>query len=725
MQEIKLIFNSASFAENEGHIVTYRHLFESAFSDINEREDFDAIAKRVKNVPVGDEPHSFIILSISQEESETKVIGGLVADWYDGCSAIHLTYIVVDQASRGNNIARILIREGLEKMKAIIQDHWCAVLTHVFFESNSPWEQGVDSFNKSTRLLIFHKLGARWIDIPYVQPPLDESKNKVKTLFLMVFPDLITCAGKVSQKETFDFLSKLYVGLGITKPEEDPDFQAMMLSLNEQANEDGNLELKKIPGEFPKYKFSKASVTWHVIENPFEDQADKKDREPCETFYSYERDLMNFQGQRQSPFSTRLIVRGFENQAIIKFPDHYEFISEGRKHRLFTNNPEINVNIALSCTNFHNSRIRIWSFTITPGHREVFSEYDIIKLATLFGSCQENCKLKDDIRILTCSNGPEFRPESYLKQFGSWKQMPEFQFTGTGIIQIDSKETSRDNAECNDSFAELYSSFSAKSEKNSIFLEEKYYSDKNFRDLLNSICGITLGICDFNRMGSQEVADTLRPINVCLDSFMILARGELISISSEDEILEDVFHTIGVSPYLLIPSVFLTYNEHIVSLVKKQVDTVLDKAPNSLPITKLEESLRDALNLSNKYLIPPFQYPTEQNIEREGNRQRNIGELVVQGQNRMEELKTIISQLQNERSAAISALISAALFLLSLIQVYQIFVPSGVENPNKLRVYLIVSTLIVAGLFFLMIGKNTWFNGLFRRVFRRKRKTQS
>jgi hypothetical protein len=725
MQDLKFIFNSASYAENEGHILTYRHLFESAFPDINEREDFNAIVKRVTTEPAGEEPHSFIILSVSLEGSETKVNGGLIADWYDGCPAIHLTYIVVDDASRGRNVAKILIRDGMEKMKAIIRDNWGAVLTPVFFESNSPWEQGVDSFNKSTRLLIFHKLGARWIDIPYVQPPLDASKKKVRTLFLMVFPDLNTCAGKVSQQETVDFLSKLYAGLGITRPEEDPDFQTMMKSLSEQTDEEGHLKLKTVPGEFPKYKFSKVSVTWHVIENLSEEQAGKKDREPCETFCSYERDLMNFQGQRQPPFSTRLIARGFDNQAIIKFPDFYEYISEGRKQRLFTNNPEINVNIALSCTNFHNSRIRIWSFTITPGYGEEFSEYDIIKLATLFSSRQENCNLKDNIRILTSPNGTEFKPESYLLKFGSWRQKPEFQFTGTGIIQIDSNETSGEGAECKDSFAVLYSSFSAKPEINTIFLEEKYNNDLYFRDLLNSMCGITLGIFDFNRMGSQEVTDTLRPINVCLDSFMILARGALISISSEDEILKEVYNTIGVSPYLLIPSVFLTFNEHIVSLGKKNVDSVLDNEPSSQPITKLEKSLRDSLNLSNKYLIPPFQYPTEQNIEREGNRQRNIEELAVQGQARREELKTIISQLQNERSAAISALISAALFLLSLIQVYQFFVPQGTDNPNYLRIYLILSILIVAGLFFLMIGKNTWFYGLFRRLFKRKRKLQS
>jgi len=323
MSELNYIFDESTLAANEDHLLAFRQLFESAFPDDNEREDFSAITRRVVTEPIGDEPHTFIILSTEDSGFEVKVTGGLIADWYANCTAIHLTYIAVDPSARGKNIAKSLIREGIKEIKVIIREVWEAVLTTVFFESNIPWEQGNDSFSKTARLTIFHRLGAKWIKIPYVQPPLDISKNKVKTLFLLVFPDNETSDGTVTRKETVDFLGRLYKGLGITDPSDDPDFRPMEDALLNISDEDDNLFLADIPGEFPRYRYKKVSVTWHFVENQAQKSEICEENKFCETFCSYEKDLMNFQGQQHPPFSTKLITKCEDAPAKIKFPDHW------------------------------------------------------------------------------------------------------------------------------------------------------------------------------------------------------------------------------------------------------------------------------------------------------------------------------------------------------------------------------------------------------------------
>jgi hypothetical protein len=275
-----------------------------------------------------------------------------------------------------------------------------------------------------------------------------------------------------------------------------------------------------------------------------------------------------------------------------------------------------------------------------------------------------------------------------------------------------------------DSFDEFYSQFSDSGGIKPGPFTMKYYEDNKFEDLMNTFCGITLGIFDFHRMDSQEVIDTLRPINVFSDSLMIIARGNLVSISREDDILEDVLLGIGISPYLLIPSAYLAHNEYTVSSVKKQIDAVLEELGKNknISIAILEEILRDSQDkLNNKFLISPFQYPTESNIVNEGYLQRGIGNLAIYVKLRIEELSTQIDQKTHFRATIIEAAMTSFLLLISLLQIYSL-IESWFTNKNIFRVvFTVVSVFLMAGFFLLVLGKNNWMNNFIRRIFRKKR----
>jgi hypothetical protein len=230
---------------------------------------------------------------------------------------------------------------------------------------------------------------------------------------------------------------------------------------------------------------------------------------------------------------------------------------------------------------------------------------------------------------------------------------------------------------------------------------------------MNTFCGITLGIFDFNRMDSQEVIDTLRPINVNSDSLMIIARGNLLSISKEDEIMEDVLPGIGVSPYLLIPSSFLSHNEYTVSSIREKIDDVLEELGKNrnISISVLEKILRDSQDkLNNKFLISPFQYPTETNIVKEGYLQRGIDNLAIYVKLRIEELSTQIEQKTHFRATVIEAAMTSILLLISLLQIYSL-IESWFEDQNQFRlVFISLSIILMSGFFILVLGKNNRIN---------------
>jgi len=55
--------------------------------------------------------------------------------------------------------------------------------------------------------------------------------------------------------------------------------------------------------------------------------------------------------------------------------------------------------LSVSYSNIENSENTIWHLTVAPEENQYFTECDMIKLTSMFGSSQEESKLKDEIRI--------------------------------------------------------------------------------------------------------------------------------------------------------------------------------------------------------------------------------------------------------------------------------------------------------------------------------------
>ena len=646
---MQYLYDSNSLAKNAASVNRFRLLYENGFPDPNEREEFGVILNRVKGEKQSYEPHSVMVL-IGNE-----VAGGMIADWYAGSACLHLTYLIIDEKERGKGIARKLIEEGVPGLKKWIREKSGVEIKNVFFESNNPEKTITDNFPPEKRLRIFSGLGAKWIDIPYVQPALDADKKNVENLLLLTFPQFNTNGNKIKTAEIENFLKDLYVSLGVNNWKNNPVFQKMQESLIQAQDARGEIALKPVPvfeTEQPRHEFRKASVTFHFTEEPAlsGEDAGRKEPERGDFFYSFERDILNFQNQKKLPFYST-----FQHQlaSVLEVPRACRYTSEGKLHILQSARTALAVKTSVSTTFFPLSQVNVWHLTISPATNAFFTEYDLIKLATLFGSSQEASPVKDQIRI-KIANGPEagFTPSGFIRHIGQIPDSSKLTGSGTGIVEIDLEGTSN----LPEKFLESFLS-----------PQEDSLTDP-LRSFAKVICGIILGIFDFARMDEEEIRDTIQPVMPNTSSFMVLCRGMLLKISNPDEIMEAVKEYTAVSPYLVIPSAVLAHNEHLLQKTLRELDRTLDPASgiNLASLENIHSRLKAVIN--SQYLSDNFQYQSEQTIIRVGNLQRGILNIREKIANRLEELSEHIATKREKKSNLSDAFINAFLSLIAMVQ---------------------------------------------------------
>ena len=649
---MKLIVDSKSYSEQVLLINSFKEIYISAFPDINEREDFDVILQRVFWNKQPNEPHSILILTATDGKNP-EVTGGLIADWYENSKAIHLIYLVIAEKFRGKGIAKKLVNEGVTAIKQWIEKEKKIEIRNVFFESNNPEKTKNDNFDTIARLEIFSQFGAKWINIPYIQPALDTKKREVDNLFLLSFTQFNVKGDKIPEIEIIAFLKDLYLSLGQT--DKNKSFVRMQKALEKLINTDGDIELQYIP-ETSFYKFCKSSVTWHFVqENKYQIETSLNN-----PFSSFEKDLLNFHNQKlkEPPFNSVFKVL-FQNAKII-FPAEYSYTSEGRKHTKTTKTDriELEINLSISYTKIEISDKTIWHVTFTPKKNHYFTECDLIKLSTMFGSSQEQSTVKDNLKItIENENLIGIKPDELISRLGFAEKDSQLKNLQTGIIQI---ETSELDAIQKINFNDFFKIFRNKSKSE--------IENDSLKQFSKTLCGIILGIFDFNRMDYDEIFDTIQPIVQAESSFIVLCRGTLFKISEEDEIMESVSNHVVVSPYLLVPNMVLAYNEFILMQAKNEVDSSLKPGQNK-SFKSLETSQRKVRNILNvQYLSNIFQYPSEKEIVEFGNSQRGIINLYDLILKRLEELSELIDTKKANKANLSDAILNALLGFIAAIQ---------------------------------------------------------
>jgi len=592
-----------------------KKIFISAFPDPNERESFaDDILPRI-SYTVKDEPQTYCTLVLDENKN---VIGGLVADWYSDCESLEIIYIAISPDKRRNGIGSCLLKYSIDQIRESVAKEF-KIIKHIFIEVDIP-DLPKDSTSSSEnvmdpteRISVWEKWGAKRIPINYIQPSLSAGKAPVSHMMLMRLPASQTESNDtIPQKDLKDFLKSFYEGLHAGN---DSALDKMIEDIN-MVSRLNNILLEDLV-ESPSVCISDSSVTSHF---QIKAKTGIKLPETCIDFNSYECDLMNYINQKNRPFKTKLVKLLTDIPLVM--PSFYKYTSEGITHYYRTRSKELlsDISVSISCPADTDNIDPIAHISIRPSVGSSFSELDFIRMITAFGSRQEDYRSDSDIYFKI--NGKLMNQKQILMSLLDVREEKMIINTGEGVSQFDIKG---------------FKPYEKQTElsKESFFktlISEKITADP-FKKV---ICGLVLGIFDYNRMNSAEVEDTLRPIVTSNDSVIILSRGHVFKIEDMDDDDLKSMQRIIVSPYLLVPSTALAFN----GIALEECETLIINILNnrfSLNITKVIQKCETVLDL--KYLENIFQYQSEQDIIKEGRKQRSMNDRFLKLTRRLDLLK--------------------------------------------------------------------------------------
>lgn len=645
-------------------------VYNRTFTDPSERENPEEWPGRMWQTPVEPQPPTHLLLALSELESGTRVVGGLVFEHYTKSHCGLLTYLVVEPDWRKQGIAKKMVDRAIRTL--IRQEEESGgELRAVFCETADPRlvSDAHTAMPACERMHAILGLGARVLNVDYVQPPLTAGANSCDHLLLLAFDPRHYPRKKTERPITpnltkqilLDFLREFYCGLGIDNPDTDPHFDKIIKSIP------GELTLAD-PRENPVLSMAEVAVCLHFVSNCPVPPEKTLPYPNCPVFQSMELDLLSYGYQSQNQIGSQCESSG--SAAVeIRFPEYVEYHSEGRHMLLLPRRGSCRVRVIVSSTHFLVSGVRVWHVVLTPDEGEIFSEYDVIKLIHLYDGRAENTGLADKIQFRVQSkNG--IREAKVHKLLGTLlNQDGQELYPKAGTIQIVGEGVGRNESylgEILESVRTDRTSTEQQEEQKKKKISEWISRDTEQGKVMKALCGIVTGIFDFAEVDNEEVLDTLEPTCSGPGSLIRIHRGTLVSITAEDRAMAEVRNSIGISPYLLLPHAVLLHNETLIEDSDAgMTEAVSKKRPN---LKKLEDAvLRAERNLNRFYLPNVFNYFTERALFDRGTEGRGTGERLNAVRNKLLELDTKITAEWEQRHHRGQKRIAALMALFTVI----------------------------------------------------------
>lgn len=235
-----------------GHRAQYRCAFESfvqlyrrTFTDPTEAEDPAGWEERLDREFDPPEPTTHLLVAgRNLAGPDCQLWGGLVFEHYrlSGCGL--MTYVAIDPKYRGRGLAKTLTRTAIQKLHEAAKTQG-KILRMVFGEAEDPRKVDAQqsAIDPSMRLKVLAALGAKWVDIPYVQPKLLGGSGRCQSLLLLAFDWQGAPSLRADGAAVVDFLREFYQCLEMPRPDEDAEFAAMIRAVGSE------LVLKELPVE--------------------------------------------------------------------------------------------------------------------------------------------------------------------------------------------------------------------------------------------------------------------------------------------------------------------------------------------------------------------------------------------------------------------------------------------------------------------------------------------
>ncbi|MGK2942042.1 MAG: GNAT family N-acetyltransferase [Immundisolibacter sp.] len=210
-------------------LAAFEDLYTRTFTDPAERENPTQWPPRLYGNLPAPQPRMHLLVVVDGPPATTHLLGGIAFEHYRDSHCGLLTYLVIAPEFRRRGLGRQLIHGALARLHQETRAHGTE-LCGVFAETEDPDKVGANdnAMAPRERLTALARLGARRIDIPYVQPALEGGSGRCRHLLLLAFhPHTDAIPGAVVR----DFLHEFYRALGIDAPQADVDFRAMERAL--------------------------------------------------------------------------------------------------------------------------------------------------------------------------------------------------------------------------------------------------------------------------------------------------------------------------------------------------------------------------------------------------------------------------------------------------------------------------------------------------------------
>lgn len=201
-------------------------LYLRTFTDPSEREDPAQWADRLRRDHPEPQPRMHLLVAVQPgADGQARVLGGMAFEYYRGSRCGLFTYLVVDPDHQRQGLARALVGRAIAILQADAREFGTS-LRAVFSETEDPEQvaaQG-NAMSPRDRLAALARLGARWIDIPYVQPTLVGGSGRCRHLLLLAFHHQGPAPDALDGAAVRDFLHEFYRALGVERPDSDADY---------------------------------------------------------------------------------------------------------------------------------------------------------------------------------------------------------------------------------------------------------------------------------------------------------------------------------------------------------------------------------------------------------------------------------------------------------------------------------------------------------------------
>jgi hypothetical protein len=300
---------------------------------------------------------------------------------------------------------------------------------------------------------------------------------------------------------------------------------------------------------------------------------------------------------------------------VIKYPPSFVYHSEGRAPVLQCAQPLRKAELLVSSTRFLNCGTRIWHLVITPCHGDTFSEYDLIKLIHLYDGRTECTGLNDSICFRLDDGGTEEYTAAELPHKLKLLKDENKAELKCGTLQLligDHAQAGAANPYV-DVFTTLRRARKTDGADARSKLKAWMSQDCTERRIILAYCGIVTGIFDFDKIDDEEALDTLEPTFANSSAFLRIHRRTLISIAADDRGMRELWDSVGMSPYLILPHAALLYNETLVDSAERTLDSALSN--HQAKLGTLDAAYLDAdTHLNTLHLPNVFNYVTERSL---------------------------------------------------------------------------------------------------------------